>query len=450
MSEELPLDIIYEGERVEGEDTGIASMYFRCNADPALYLLTIDKGATDVTGYLPEELIATGMMTLMDLVAPESREELRYNIQQGIGEGKSFASWFILQRKDASTVHAFMQGRANVTPQFQLIDIEGYIAAAAIVEQEFTVADLETHQDFLPLSPSTLDTESGFLQLLNYGADALGLLNESNEIKYSTPAFQKLSQVNPGYHQLFTSLFSPNSVPLIEEALHEVRQMGTEKREMHVSLENKEKVIEASLSLSKAGTHILFHIQGKNEQKIPEHLTTLFSFLRDPEMRGSPRDRTKAEGLLASLLSLYDPLCIALNGEQIVMNAYLGRVVGQYRESTKNPAATYECICDYWLKCDKVTAQACGTVIVELITSSLYSSVHEKPQISVEMHQDQKKGKYVLSVASTGCGIRDSEQELEIETLREIVTPLYGTVEVTYTEQSAHIIIAIPFECKFT
>ncbi|MDR2854918.1 MAG: PAS domain-containing protein, partial [Methanomicrobiales archaeon] len=91
MSTELPLDVLHGKDAVEVKDKSISSMYFRCNADAALYLITVDKGATEVAGYLPEELLATGMMTLMDLVAPESRDELRYNIQQGIGEGRSFA-----------------------------------------------------------------------------------------------------------------------------------------------------------------------------------------------------------------------------------------------------------------------------------------------------------------------------------------------------------------------
>ena len=456
MSEELPLDIRYEGERVEGEDNGISSMYFRCNADPALHLLAIDRGATDVTGYLPEELIATGMITLMDLVAPESREELRYNIQQGIGEGKAFASWFVLQRKDASTAQAFMQGRANISQQFQLIDIEGYISASAIIKEEFTVdayETSETQQAFIPLS--TIDVESGFLQLLNYATESLGLLNESDEIEYSTPALRALAGMNLDYHQLFTSLFSPESISLIEKTLREVRQTGKEIKEVQVFLKRKGKVTAVNLSLSPAGSHsshILFQIKEKSEQKIPEELNTLFSFLKNPEIRGNPRDIAKCEGLLASILSLYDPLCIAPNGEQIAMNAYLGNVIGKYREKSEDPAIKYEYNCDFWLICDREIAQACGTIIVELITNSLYHAGHEEPKIAVEMHQDQRKGKYLLSVASTGSGIfhRDNEQGSGITVVREIAAPLYGVVEVAYTEQSAQVTVSFPFECKFT
>ena len=263
MSTDLSLDLLQEYAEEKGKD--ISSMYFRCKADAALHLIAVDRGTTDVTGYTPEELVATGMVTLMDLVAPKARDDLRYNIQQGVGEGKAFASWFVLRRKDKSTAQAFIQGRANVSQQLQLIDIEGYIATSTIIDQQFAVQDAEIpHDTMVPRSvPAAADP--GYVHLLNYSAEVLGLINKLDEIEYITPALQRVSQVIPGDHQLFASIFSLDSASHIEKAIQEVRQTGKRIDKLQVHLENREGIPTiVDLSLSPAGSHssaTLFRIE---------------------------------------------------------------------------------------------------------------------------------------------------------------------------------------------
>ena len=263
MSTELPIDLLqeYASEQANKE---ISSMYFRCNADIGLHISAVDKGATDVTGYTPEELVATGMMTLMNLVAPKSRNELRYNIQQGLGEGKAFASWFILRRKDSSTARAFIQGKGNVSKQLQLIDIEGYIATAKITDDHFIGQAAERAHDAMS-PPSLAAADPGYVHLLNYSAEVLGLVNRLDEIEYITPEFRNISNVTPGDNQLLTSIFSPDSTSRIEESLQEVRQTRKKVDGLEVHLQNEEGIPTiVNLSLSPAGTHssaTLFRIE---------------------------------------------------------------------------------------------------------------------------------------------------------------------------------------------
>jgi len=262
MSTDLALDILQE--YAEEKENEISSMYFRCKADAALHISAVDKGATEVTGYTPEDLVATGMLTLMDLVAPTSRDSLRYNIQQGIGEGKAFASWFVMRRKDSSTARAFIQGKANVTKQMQLIDIEGYIATATIINEQFTVEAAERHHDAMA-PPSIAAADPGYVHLLNYSTEVLGLINKLDEIEYITPSFKQISNVNPGVHQLFASIFSPDSASYIEKALKEVRQTSKRIDGLQVHLENREGIPTiVHLALSPGGSHsptTLFRIE---------------------------------------------------------------------------------------------------------------------------------------------------------------------------------------------
>ena len=261
MSDESELNILQE-YALEKDNNNILSMFFKCKADAALHLLDVDSGTADVTGYTPEELLATGMMTLMDLVASESRNTLRYNIQQGIGEGKAFASWFIMRRKDSSTTRAFIQGKGNVSKQLQLISLEGYIAAD-ISKNEQVCTGAPVMDAMTP--PPIQAADPGYVHLLNYSTEILGLVNRLDEIEYITPTLRELSNMAPGNHQLFASIFSPDSAAHIEDALKEIHQSGEKIGPLQVYIENKEGIPTiVDLSLSPAGPHssaILFRIE---------------------------------------------------------------------------------------------------------------------------------------------------------------------------------------------
>ena len=471
MSEELPLDVLYGEDTVEVADKSISSMYFRCTADAALYLITVDKGVTEVTGYFPEELLATGMMTLMDLVAPESRDELRHNIQQGIGEGKAFASWFVMQRRDESTVRAFIQGKANLSKQLELEDIEGYISANKINFEKFdTYATSDLQEAIVPPPLSSVDSQ--YVHLLNYATEALGLLNALNEIEYITPALIQLSRVNPCDHQLFTSIFSSDSIALVEGALQEVRQTGRKIADLKVSIMNKEGIPTAAvLFLSPAGSHpfaILFRIKmpqsvhaheggtdshaTQSDQTISNELKTLLSVLQKTVKKRKTMQSTKCEGFLTSILYLHDPACRTADGKSITMSVYLGNIAKAYFGNNGNQAIKYEFICDKSLIFDRKIAQACGTVIIELISNSLHHVLErgEAGKISIRILRDQTDGKYLLSVTDTEPAIShtDDAQKSGITVVREIAKSLRGNVKVTSTEHGTKVTMSFPISVR--
>ena len=468
MSEELPKDTLHEEDTGDIKDESISSMYFRCDANAVLYLITVDKGATEVTGYLPEELLATGLVTLMDLVAPESRDELRYNIQQGIGKGKAFASWFLMQRKDESTVHAFIQGKANLSQKFELIDIEGYISARKIKFDYFTPYAATDIQEIIVSSPPS-SGDSQYVHLLNYATEVLGLLNALNEIEYITPALMQVSDLNSCDHQLFTSIFSSSSIALVEEAIQKVRQTGKE-IDLDVSIKKKEGAVAATLFLSPAGYHpfaILFRIMPKtihvcecgidsdtvqSDQIISSELTTLLSVLQTTEKKRKTITRSKCEGFLASILYLHDSLCLTADGSAVIMSAYLENITKTYSESNGNQAFKYEIICDTSLLFDRKVAQICGTALIELLSSTLHNRLKrgKAEKIAIRIHLNHIDGQYLLSITDTKPALSriDETQKSGIAVVSEIAKSLQGSVTATSTEQGTHITMAFPVSVK--
>ncbi len=184
--------------------SNLPGMAYRCKNDRRWTMEFVSQGSTELTGYLPEDLVDSSRVSYGELIHPEDRENVWQTIQQAVNQGEAFRiSYRILV--DEVQKWVWEQGRGVYDPAGKLQAVEGFILditerveARELLEQrvEERTNELSTLLDISHNLTSTLELSTLLDQILDqlsgvltYNAASIMVLEEDllNIIAYRGP-----------------------------------------------------------------------------------------------------------------------------------------------------------------------------------------------------------------------------------------------------------------------
>ena len=120
-------DLLDRERRYSALLKNLPGMVFRSSPAERHTMEFISDGCHDLTGYSPRELFENNSQTIMDLVVPEFRDELKAGRERALAEGKNFEGEYQIICADGSLKWVWEHGRGIKGSEKTPIYYEGYI-----------------------------------------------------------------------------------------------------------------------------------------------------------------------------------------------------------------------------------------------------------------------------------------------------------------------------------
>jgi len=105
----------------------LPGMVYRCRNDHDWTMEFVNKGCLDLTGYLPDDLIANRMVSYASLIVPEDRQRVEDEVQQGVTSQRPFQMEYRITDRAGAVRWVWEQGRGIFNASGDLVFLEGYI-----------------------------------------------------------------------------------------------------------------------------------------------------------------------------------------------------------------------------------------------------------------------------------------------------------------------------------
>lgn len=107
--------------------TTLPGMAYRCRNDPKWTMEFVSDGATDLTGYAPDDLVENHRIAYGDLIHPDDQDSVWEAVQEAIRERRSFQITYRLVTPAGEKV-VWEQGVGLFSNGNELAGIEGYVS----------------------------------------------------------------------------------------------------------------------------------------------------------------------------------------------------------------------------------------------------------------------------------------------------------------------------------
>ena len=117
-----------ESERSRAALLGnLPGMAYRCREDQSRTMEFVSEGARGLTGYAPEELIASRSIAFGEIIMPEDRGYARDVIQAAVKQGEAYRLQYRFRRRDGQERWAWEQGRPFFDHDGAVLFLDGLI-----------------------------------------------------------------------------------------------------------------------------------------------------------------------------------------------------------------------------------------------------------------------------------------------------------------------------------
>lgn len=126
----------------------LQGMVYRCRNDRHWTMEFVSEGAFALTGYHPEELVASQTISYGELIHPEDRESVWNDAQEALSERRPFILLYRIRTKDDKEKWVWEKGRGVFSDDGVLLALEGFITDITVLkrlqeEREQLIANLQ-------------------------------------------------------------------------------------------------------------------------------------------------------------------------------------------------------------------------------------------------------------------------------------------------------------------
>ncbi|WP_280564207.1 EAL domain-containing protein [Chromohalobacter sp. 48-RD10] len=133
----------------------LPGMAYRCLNDTDWTMLLVSQGATDLTGYSPDDLVQSRHISYAQLIHPDDRQHADDMVQQAIARREPFKIVYRLQTANGGLRWMWEQGQAVFNANGQVDSLEGFITD--ITEQH----EAQRVQEAVTQIASTVTSQTG-------------------------------------------------------------------------------------------------------------------------------------------------------------------------------------------------------------------------------------------------------------------------------------------------
>lgn len=184
----------------------LPGMAYRCQNDRDWTMLLVSQGATALTGYHPDELVKSRVISFGELVHPEDFPRLSAAAQRAVEERCPFRVTYRLRHRDGRERWVWEQGQAIYTESGEPLCFEGFITDVtdqqvsqrvqqAVVEVASTVTSRIGDDYFLQLITTLtrlLEADAGLIALLEPPLPGEGLPDATDAVPVRTASLVSL------------------------------------------------------------------------------------------------------------------------------------------------------------------------------------------------------------------------------------------------------------------
>lgn len=105
----------------------LPGMAYRCRNDPDWTMGFVSQGCRELTGYAPEELVGSQVVTYADLIHADDRDRVWSTVQESLGQHARFRVTYRIRRADGAERWVWEQGVGVPSPGGEIETIEGFI-----------------------------------------------------------------------------------------------------------------------------------------------------------------------------------------------------------------------------------------------------------------------------------------------------------------------------------
>lgn len=105
----------------------LPGMVYRCRNNPSWTMEFASAGATELTGYLPRELVNNNRLPYADLIVPADRQRVWDEVQNGLREHRPFELVYRIGTADGQVKWVMERGRGNFSSTGELLGLEGFV-----------------------------------------------------------------------------------------------------------------------------------------------------------------------------------------------------------------------------------------------------------------------------------------------------------------------------------
>jgi two-component system cell cycle sensor histidine kinase/response regulator CckA len=163
--------------------SNVPGMAYRCRNEPPWPMEFVSEGATELTGYAPEELSRTGGVPYNDLIHPEDRERVWNEVQAGLKQNGVFQLLYRIVTKDGRERWVWERGRSVPSDGAGPQRLEGFIT---------DVTELRAAQEALRQS------EKRYRDLVENVAEGIGIVDPQETFLFANPAAEQIFGVGRG------------------------------------------------------------------------------------------------------------------------------------------------------------------------------------------------------------------------------------------------------------
>lgn len=105
----------------------LQGMVYYCLNDANWTMKFVSEGATELTGYTPDEMIDNQVVAYNDLIHPDDQEPVNQAVQRGLEAREPYSIEYRIITKSGALKYVWERGQGTYTPEGQFYRLEGFI-----------------------------------------------------------------------------------------------------------------------------------------------------------------------------------------------------------------------------------------------------------------------------------------------------------------------------------
>ncbi len=107
--------------------SNLPGMAYRCRNDPEWTMEFVSEGSSELTGYLPDDLVGNRRVAYAGLIHPDDREMVWEEVETALDERRSFQLTYRITAVEGELKWVWEQGRGVFSTEEELIAVEGFV-----------------------------------------------------------------------------------------------------------------------------------------------------------------------------------------------------------------------------------------------------------------------------------------------------------------------------------
>ena len=105
----------------------LPGMGYTCNNDPEWTMIFVSEGCKDLIGYKPEDLIGNKRKSYNEVIHPDDREYVWWQVQQAVANKESFRLLYRVITADGEEKWVWEEGMGVFDDNGELVSLQGFI-----------------------------------------------------------------------------------------------------------------------------------------------------------------------------------------------------------------------------------------------------------------------------------------------------------------------------------